>query len=90
MFNRRGSALITIHVREVAEAKGLNLSQLQIKSGIPMTSARRYWHGTVGGKLRAEPLRSVDLDVLERLAKALEVNYCELLAESTEAEKLIS
>jgi hypothetical protein len=46
-----------------------------------MGSIRRYWYGTVGGKAEGEPLRTVDLDVLERLAKALEVSVCDLLAE---------
>ena len=80
--------MIKVRVREVAEQKGLNLSQLQRKCDTPMGSVRRYWYAAVGGKEKGKPLRSVDLDVLERLAKALEVNYCELLVDEPPEEEL--
>lgn len=36
-----------LKVREIAEAQGLNMSQLQRKSGVTMPSVRRYWYNLI-------------------------------------------
>ena len=72
-------------VRQVAAKRGLNQSQLQMKAGVTAQLLYRYWHNFT---------KSVELEQLERIAKALGVEpgdlllsdakYAELLAESTE------
>jgi hypothetical protein len=70
---------IRLNVRQIAEAKGVNLSQLQRRADLGMTTARRMWFGTGDGRLDGPPLQYVSLDALERVAKALNVEPCELL-----------
>ncbi len=64
---------VSLRVRELAENQGLNISKLQIKSGLAMTTVRRYWY---------EEGEQVSLVALAALAKALGVNPGELLGES--------
>lgn len=73
--------MVRLRVQEVAESRGMNLSQLSFKTSTSLTSVRRYWYGTKKGTRTGEPLRSIDLDVLERIAQALEVSVLELLAD---------
>lgn len=74
----------TLRVRELAEQKGLNMSQLQRKSGVTMPSVRRYWYNTRDGKAVGEPLREVDLGVLRALATTLGVTTRDLFGEDSE------
>ena len=67
-----------LRVREIAEAQGYNMSQLQRQSGVTMPSIRRYWYNTRDGKASGEPLREVDLVVLEAIARVLGVGVREL------------
>lgn len=71
--------MIRMKVRDIATAKGWNMSQLQKQSGVTMPSIRRYWYGTKDGKAAGEPLRLVDLHVLALIANALHVRVRDLL-----------
>jgi len=70
---------LVLRVRQVAEAKGISLSQLQRQADLGMTTVRRMWHGTGDGRQDGEPLQYVKLDVLDRIAKVLGVEPGELL-----------
>jgi transcriptional regulator with XRE-family HTH domain len=70
--------LARLRVREIAEARGLNMSRLQRQSGVTMPSVRRYWYNTRDGKSIGEPLREVDLVVLEAIARVLGVGVRDL------------
>jgi DNA-binding Xre family transcriptional regulator len=72
---------VRLRIREVAEEKGLNLSQLARRADLGMTTARRMWFGTGDGREGGEPLQYVSLDALERIAKVLEVQPNVLLAQ---------
>lgn len=64
-------------IREVAEQRGLNRNQLQIKSGVTLPLLYRYWdNDTV----------SVRLDALEKIANALNVKPQELIISDAEAQ----
>ncbi len=65
-------ARVSLRVREIAEKQGLNISQLSIKSGLALTTVRRYWR---------DEDRFVSLSALAALAKALGVKPSELLGE---------
>lgn len=71
--------VVRLRLKEVAEEKGLNISQVQLGAGVSMGVARRYWY---------DDTDAVYLDVLDRLCDYLEVEPGELLerVESTESE----
>jgi transcriptional regulator with XRE-family HTH domain len=58
-----------LRVRELAEAKGLNITTFGRKAELAMGTARGYWYGT---------LKGFDADVLERVAAALDVSVSDL------------
>jgi DNA-binding Xre family transcriptional regulator len=72
---------VRLRIREVAEAKGYNLSQLARRADLGMTTARRMWFGTGDGKEDGLPLQYVSLDALERIARVLEVAPNDLLTQ---------
>jgi transcriptional regulator with XRE-family HTH domain len=78
----------TLRVRELAEQQGLNMSQLQRKSGVTMPSVRRYWYNTRDGKAVGEPLREVDLGVLRALAETLGVTTRDLFGDDREESEV--
>jgi len=61
---------LRLRVKEVAEAKGFNISTLSRKADVGISTVRRLWH---------EPKRNVDFYVLERIARALEVPATDLI-----------
>ncbi len=65
--------MLRLRVKEVAEAKNLNQSQLQIKAGVNMGLLRRYWHNDT---------REIRFELLEKIANALEVPAKDLLVET--------
>ena len=69
--------MLKLRVKEVAEAQGINQSQLQIKAGVNMGLLRRYWHNETG-EVRFVPL--------EKIAKALGVKPVELIVWEEEKE----
>jgi DNA-binding Xre family transcriptional regulator len=75
--------MVRLVVREVAERQGLNMSQLQRKALLPMSTVQRYWHG-VGGK--GEPLTSIDLRHVDTLCEVLECEPGDLLRRVPESE----
>jgi DNA-binding Xre family transcriptional regulator len=71
---------VRLRIREVAEAKGYNLSQLARRADLGMTTARRMWFGTSDGKEGGLPLQFVSLPALERIARVLDVAPGDLLS----------
>lgn len=57
-------------VKEVAEQKGIKQSHLQISAAVTPPVLYRYWHNRTS---------SVDLTILEKIAKALGVNPGDLI-----------
>jgi DNA-binding Xre family transcriptional regulator len=70
---------IRLRVRDIAKTKGLNLSQLQRRADLGMTTARRLWFSTGDGREQGPPLQYVNLDSLARIARVLEVDPRDLL-----------
>jgi hypothetical protein len=68
-------------IREIAQDKGLNISQLQRKADITIATARRYWYNTKDGKTEGEPLEELNLPVLLAIAKVLGVKVKDLLSD---------
>lgn len=68
--------MAVLKVDVIAKAKGISMSRLQLDSRLNMSIVGRYWHNKI---------RSVDLDVLSKIAKALDVQVTDLIAEA-EAE----
>ena len=64
-----------LQVKELAAARGLNMSQLQRQSGLTMGMIRRYWYNE--GK--DGRLQEVNLDALDRLAQILGVQPGDLI-----------
>jgi transcriptional regulator with XRE-family HTH domain len=71
-------ASVKLRLRELAERQGMNLSQIQRRSGLEMGMVRRYWHNQTG---------RVSLNELGILAKLLKVKPGELLTEVLERKK---
>ena len=67
--------MLKLRIKEVAEAQGLNQSQLQIKAGVNMGLLRRYWHNETS-EVRFEPL--------QKIARALGVKPEDLLVSEEE------
>jgi transcriptional regulator with XRE-family HTH domain len=74
-----------LRVRELAQSRGLNLSQLQRRADIAMRTARRYWFNTQSGNVAGEPLKEVSFDVLQSIASVLGVTAKDLI-ENGEAQ----
>lgn len=66
--------MATLKVDTIAKAKGVSMSRLQLDSRLNMSIISRYWHNKV---------RSVDLDVLGKIAKALDVSVTDLIEETS-------
>ena len=62
-------------IKEVAKSRGLNQSQLQLKAAVTPQLLNRYWNNHT---------RSVALDQLELIAKALGVKPGELIVPDEE------
>src|SRR5262245_37609877 len=71
-----------LKVQDLARARGFNISQLQLKTGVAMGTMRRYWYGTRDGKAEGETLQEVDLSILASIAKTLEVKLIDLIDEA--------
>ncbi len=56
--------MVRLRLRELAQARGLNMSQVQRKTGLTMGMVRRYWYNQT---------TQVDLLALDALARLLEV-----------------
>ncbi len=64
-----------LQLKELAEARGLNISQVQRQSGLDLGMVRRYWYneGTKG------LLNEVNLEALDKLARVLGVRPGDLI-----------
>ena len=67
--------MLRLRVKELADERGLNRNQLQLKSGVTLPLLNRYWNNETG---------SVTLDALERIARALGVKATDLIEEVPE------
>lgn len=70
---------VRLRVRELAEARGLNISTFQREANLGMSTARRLWHNTSDGNPKGPPLRRLDYDSLEALCRFFQVTPSELL-----------
>jgi DNA-binding Xre family transcriptional regulator len=67
-----------LRIAEVATQRGLNQSQLQIKSGVTPPLLNRYWHNNTQG---------VNLAALTKIARALGVKPGDLIVEEDEQKE---
>jgi hypothetical protein len=75
--------MVRLRIREIAQARGLSLSQFQRAADLPMTTARRYWHGSRTGRAQdAGTLRDVDLERLGMIAILLRVRAGDLIQDN--------
>jgi len=74
-------------IRNIAESKGLNMSQLQRQSGLTMGVVRRYWYNTANGLADGDPLEMISLEHINTIAEVLKVNPGELLLPPQEDEE---
>lgn len=63
--------IIRLIIKELAESRGLNRSQLQIKAGVTLPMLNRYWNNDTD---------SVHLDSIDKIAGALGVQVRDLFA----------
>lgn len=61
--------MIKLRIREIAEGKKMSQIDLAKKSGITAQQINRYWN---------YPMKRVELDALEDIAKALGVRFVDL------------
>ncbi len=59
-----------LKVKEIATQKGYNISQLSRKSDVEIKTVRRLFHN---------PTYAVGVDILDKIALALEVDIAELI-----------
>jgi len=67
--------MVRLIIKELAESRGINRSQLQIKAGVTLPMLNRYWNNNTD---------SVHLESLEKIAKALGVQVRDLFANDEE------
>lgn len=70
---------VRLRVKELAEARGLNISSLQREAKIPMSTARRVWYSTSDGSEKGPPLKLVNLEVIDQLSRFFAVDPGDLL-----------
>jgi DNA-binding Xre family transcriptional regulator len=75
---------VRLRVKDLAEERGLNMSQLQRQTGLTMGMVRRYWYNE--GK--DGQLDGVSLSALNKIAEVLEVRPGELIESATEARSI--
>lgn len=83
-------------VKELAERRGMNMSQLlaALNRRLPadpplaLTTLRRYWHSTKDGKETGPPIELVDITVLAAAAAVLGVRLGDLFDETELAKAL--
>lgn len=69
---------VRLRVRELAQARGLNLSTFQREAKLPMSTARRVWFSTSTGSPEGEPLQQISFDVIDSLSLFFDVAPGEL------------
>lgn len=76
-------SMLRLRIKELAEARGWNISRLQIESRLSMGTIRRYWYSTADGSDDGEKLKRIDFDILEAIAKAMGIRSIDLIEEAT-------
>lgn len=68
-------------VRDVALTRDpeMSISKLHFAAEISMGAARRYWYGTKDGTEEGEPMTVVDLPTIDKVAKAIGVQWKDLV-----------
>lgn len=66
-------------IKEIAESRGLNRSQLQIRAGVTLSMLNRYWNNDT---------ESVHLESMEKIARALGVQVRDLFAVEPQKEEM--
>lgn len=77
-----------LKVKERAESLGLNMSQLQVQSGLSMGAIRRYWYNSSDGKEGGKPLKVVYLEQLAAVAHVLGVSSGDLIEDKETGNSL--
>ncbi len=75
--------MVRLQVKELAEARGFNISSLQRESKLDMGMVRRYWYNEGKG----QPLDGVSLSALGKIAAVLGVKPGDLLIEVEDQSK---
>ncbi len=70
--------MLRFRIKELAEARGMNRSQLQIKSGLSLGLIYRYWNNNT---------TQATFEALEKIAKALGVRPLELLTDEEDSQE---
>jgi DNA-binding Xre family transcriptional regulator len=78
-----GAMSVRLRLKELAEARDLNISQLQRQSGLDMGMVRRYWYNQ--GR-NGQPLTEVNLTALGILARVLDVQPGDLLEQAPDRD----
>ena len=68
-----------LRVRELAEARNLNMNRLAIQAGLSAPVMRRYWYSSSDGRNGGPPLTEVSLNFLVQIADVLGVEPGDLL-----------
>lgn len=69
--------MVRLRIKEVAEAKGINMAKLSRLADVGYTTTQALFHN---------PDHDVSLYILARIAKALGVPICDLLDESPDKD----
>ena len=72
---QKGLIVVRLQIKDIAQRQNMNRSQLQMKAGITMPLLNRYWNNKT---------KSVNLEALGKIARALGVSVRELFAENEE------
>ncbi len=72
--------MVKLLIKELAESKNINRSQLQIKAGVTLSMLNRYWNNDTD---------SVHLISMEKIAHALGVRVSDLFAEDDAISKKV-
>ena len=70
--------MIRLKIKEVAEEKGFNMSSLARKSDLGFSTIKRIWK---------DPYKNIDLKMLEKIAKALDVSPLGLIEDIPDEAK---
>ena len=68
-----------LRMRELAEARGYNMSSLSRDSRLTINMIRRYWYNTANGLENGPPLTEVSLPSLDAIADVLSVSPGDLI-----------
>jgi len=74
-----GVTMARLRIRELAEARDLNMYKLSRESKLTINMVRRYWYNTADGKEAGPPLAEVRLNALDALAAVLGVEPGDLI-----------